>query len=84
METVTGSIAIREHDLPTTTREPGIRETVVALHKQCRDTTRVRRGALPVDGVRDVGLMIGAVDALAIPTRREIDLHTKGVTLRVF
>lgn len=82
VEAVAGSVSVRKHDL-TSSGKSGSRKAVVAFHEQGRDRTRMSRGTFAVDRVRYVGLMVGAVDVLAVPTRREIDLHTNGVTLGV-
>lgn len=82
VEAVAGGISISKHNLATS-REPSSSKAVVAFHKQGRDRARVSRGAFAVDRVGDVGLMTGAVDVLAVPTGREIHLHSDGVALRV-
>lgn len=83
MEPVAGGVTVSKHDL-TASRESGSGKAVVALHEQGRDRTRVSRGTFAVDRVGNVGLMTGAVDILAVPTRRKVDLHSDGVALRVF
>lgn len=82
MEAVTSGITVGKHDL-SSSWEPGSGKAVVAFHEQGGNRTGMSGGTFAIDRVGYVGLVTSAVDVLAIPTRREVDLHTNGVTLRV-